>query len=118
MKRIEKMELTLQTEAPPLRRDTSGALRVGNSRVLLELIIDAFDDGATPETIVQQYTTVSLADVYGVLAYYLRHRQEVDAYRAERERLAEKVRARIEARQDDLGEIRDRLLARKQAASF
>ena len=47
------MELSLQTEAPPLHQDASGAIRIGNSRVLLELVIHAFEDGATPETIAQ-----------------------------------------------------------------
>ena len=47
------MTFTVQAEAPPLREDASGALRVGASRVLLELVIRAFQDGATPETIVQ-----------------------------------------------------------------
>lgn len=41
-------------EAPPLRDDGSGTLRVCNSRVLLELVILAFQDGATPEAIVQR----------------------------------------------------------------
>ena len=92
------MEIVLQTEAPPLRRDESGALRVGNSRVLLELVIRAFEDGATPETIVQQYPTTTLADIYGVIAYYLRYRHEIEAYLADRERRAEEVRERIENR--------------------
>jgi hypothetical protein len=35
----------------PLRRDGTGALRVGTSRVLLELVIEAFHDGETPESI-------------------------------------------------------------------
>ncbi len=109
------MEIVLQTEAPPLRRDSSGALRVGNSRVLLELVIRAFEDGATPETIAQQYPTTTLADIYGVIAYYLRHRNEVDAYLAEREQQAEEVRRRIERRQGDMTEVRSRLLARKRA---
>lgn len=43
------MEMYLQAEAPPLRREASGAIRVGASRVLLELVIRAFQDGATPE---------------------------------------------------------------------
>jgi uncharacterized protein (DUF433 family) len=107
--------MILQTEAPPLRRDESGALRVGNSRVLLELVIRAFEDGATPETIVQQYPTTALADVYSVIAYYLRHRYEIEAYLAEREQRAEEVRNRIEYRQGDLAEMRQRLLARKKA---
>lgn len=109
------MEIVLQTEAPPLRRDSSGALRVGSSRVLLELVIRAFEDGATPETIAQQYPTTTLADIYGVIAYYLRHRKEVDAYLAERERQAEEVRRQIERRQGDMTEVSRRLLARKKA---
>lgn len=109
------MEIVLQTEAPPLRRDSSGGWRVGNSRVLLELVIRAFEDGATPETIAQQYPTTTLADIYGVIAYYLRHRKEVDAYLAERERQAEEVRRQIERRQGDMTEVRRRLLARKKA---
>lgn len=109
------MKMVLQTEAPPLRRDDSGALRVGNSRVLLELVIRAFEDGTTPETIAQQYSTATLADIYSVIAYYLRHRHEVEAYLTERERRAEEVRRRIESQQGEMTEIRNRLLARKQA---
>lgn len=109
------MEMNLQIEAPPLHQDSSGALRVGNSRVLLELVIHAFEDGATPETIAQQYPTTTLADIYSVIAYYLRHRDEVEAYLAERERQAEEVRQRIESQQGDLAEVRKRLLAHKEA---
>ena len=46
------MVFTAHAEAPPLREDAAGAVRVGDSRVLLELVIHAFQDGATPETIV------------------------------------------------------------------
>ena len=109
------MSLVLQTEAPPLRRDAAGALRIGNSRVLLELVIRAFEDGATPETINQQYPTTSLADLYSAIAYYLRHRGEIDAYLADREQQAREVRNRIEDAQADLAEVRHRLLARKPA---
>ena len=35
--RRTQMEIVLQPEAPPLRRETSGGLRFGKSRVLLEL---------------------------------------------------------------------------------
>ncbi len=54
------MAFTVQTEAPPLHEDATGALRVGNSRVLLEMVVRAFQDGATPETIVQRYSTLAL----------------------------------------------------------
>ena len=110
--------MILQREAPLLHQDSSGALRVGNSRVLLELVIRAFEDGATPETIAQQYPTTTLTDIYSVIAYYLRHRDEVEAYLAERERKAEEVQRRIEGRQGDLTEIRNHLLARQQLKSY
>ena len=109
------MAFAVQSEAPPLREDSGGALRVGDSRVLAELVIWAFQDGATPETIVQRYPTLTLPDVYAVLAYYLRHSKEVDLYLARRERKAEEVRKRIEQRQGDLAEVRARLLGRRQA---
>jgi uncharacterized protein (DUF433 family) len=109
------MGIQLEAEAPPLRWDASGALRVGRSRVLLELVIRAFQDGATPEAIAQRYPTAALADIFAVIAYYLRHREDIDLYLAERERQAQKVRERIESRQGDLAELRDRLLARQQS---
>ena len=67
------MNLVLEVEAPPFRVDATGAIRVGNSRVLLELVIRAFQDGASPESIVQRYSTLSLSDVYSAIGYYLRH---------------------------------------------
>src|SRR5260370_29628314 len=102
------------SRSAPLREDAAGALRVGDSRVLLELVIRAFQDGATPETIVQRYSTLALPDVYAVIAYYLRHRSEVEGYLARREQKAEEVRQRIESQQGDLSEIRARLLAQRQ----
>ncbi|MBI3796175.1 MAG: DUF433 domain-containing protein [Deltaproteobacteria bacterium] len=110
------MEIILQTEAPPLRRDASGALRVGQSQVLLELVIRAFQDGATPEAIAQRYSTTALADIYAVIAYYLRHREDIEAYLAEREQRAQEVRQHIENQQGDLGDLRGRLLARQHGA--
>ena len=109
------MGIVLQSEAPPLREDASGALRVGSSRVLVELVIRAFQDGATPEAIAQRYPTATLADMYAVIAYYLRHRQELEAYLAEREQRAQDVRQRIERHQGDLADLRRRILARQRS---
>lgn len=108
------MSFTALAEAPPLREDSDGALRVGDSRVLLELVIRAFQDGATPETIVQRYSTLALTDVYAVIAYYLRHHSDIEAYLGRREQQAEEVRQRIEVQQGDLSDIRSRLQARRQ----
>lgn len=102
-------------EPPPLTEDEDGALRVGASRVLLEMVIHAFQDGAEPEAIVREYSTLALADVYGVIAYYLRHEQQVEEYLAMRERQAQAVEQRLRKQQGELSEIRKRLVARRNA---
>ena len=54
---------------------------VSNSRVSLESVIFAFLDGLSPETIVSEcFPVLSLEQVYGVITYYLSHRDEINAY--------------------------------------
>jgi len=109
------MGFVIKTDTLPIYEDDSGSLRVGKSRVLLEIVIRAFQDGASPETIVQRYPTSTLADVYSVVGYYLRHRKEIDEYLARREELAQQVRKRIEYHQRDIQDIRTRLVSRQAA---
>ena len=109
------MAFTFRTKAPPLSKDATGALRVGDSRGLLEIVVRAFQDGATPEAILQRYSTLTLPDVYAVLAYYLRHPSQVEEYLARREQKAEEVQQRIESQQGDLSGIRARLLTQRRA---
>lgn len=109
------MSLVLERELPPLHEDATGAIRVGNSRVLLELVIRAFQDGASPESIVQRYSTLALSDVYATISYYLRHQDAVQTYLDHRERLSESVRQRLSRAQPDLSLIRSRLLSQEQS---
>jgi len=88
-----------QIDAPPSLKIRPVACAFGNSRVLLEIVVRALQDGATPETIVQRYSTLALPDVYAVLAYYLRHPNDVAEYLTRREQKAEEVRQRIESQQ-------------------
>ncbi|MEO0373141.1 MAG: hypothetical protein AAF329_00665 [Cyanobacteria bacterium P01_A01_bin.17] len=111
------MTLVLEREAPPLCQDETGAVRVGNSSVLLEIVIRAFQDGASPESIVNRYDTLSLSEVYNTIGYYLRHRPAVEAYLTQRVQQAESVQQRLMAHQPDLSLIRSRLLSRQQADS-
>jgi len=106
--------LAVYSEAPPLRTDSDGGFRVGSSRVLLEMVIHAFQQGETPEGIVQRFPSITLTDAYGVIAYYLRHQAEVDAYLAERNRQGEVVRNLIDQSQADIRDMRQRLLARSK----
>ena len=45
----------------------------------------------------QRYSTLALLDVYAVIAYYLRHRTEIDDYLVRREEKAEEVRGGLRA---------------------
>ena len=109
------MSFVLRTDALPISEDASGTLRVGGSRVFLEMVIRAFQDGATPKTIVQRYPAVSLENVYTVIAYYLRHPQEIEDYLAGRELTTKEIRERIENHQRDTRAIRSRLLSQVTA---
>lgn len=81
----------------PLRTDQHGKIRVGDTRVLLEMVIHAFQQGETAEGIVDSYPTLKLADVYSVLAYYLNHRADVDTYVRQADRAVDHIRREIEA---------------------
>ncbi|MBE9110881.1 DUF433 domain-containing protein [Nodosilinea sp. LEGE 07298] len=107
------MTLVLEQETPPLHADVTGAVRVGRTRVLLETVIRAFQDGASPETIIQRYSTLSLSDVYNTIGYYLRHQDTVEIYLKQREQLAKAVQQRLDSVQSDLSSIRSRLLAQQ-----
>src|SRR5438270_9246932 len=107
------MNIPLQPVQVPLFDDGQGGLRVTGTRVLLERIVHAFEDGATPHGIAQSYDTLQLADVYAVLTWYLRHKPEVaDSLRSRAEE-AEAIRRTIGAKQPDRAELRARLMARR-----
>ena len=81
----------------PLRTDADGVIRVGNTRVTLHTLIGFYNSGETPEDLHDGFPTVSLADIYAVVAYYLANRETVDAYLHEIDVEAERVRREIEA---------------------
>jgi uncharacterized protein (DUF433 family) len=110
------MPLVLESEAIPLRSDDSGAIRVGATRVTLSSIVIAYQQGNSPEAIAEQYPTVLLADIFAVIAYYLHHRAEVDAYLTEEERLTEALRHEWESRYPTAG-LKEKLLARRAAST-
>ena len=112
-KEVSVLNMSFQAVAVPLFDDGEGGLRVTGTRVLLERIVHAFEDGATPEGIVQSYDTLQLADVYAVLAWYLRQRVEVQEYLRNRAEEAAAIRRTIEAKQPDRAELRARLMARR-----
>jgi uncharacterized protein (DUF433 family) len=72
-------------EAIPLVKDSRGIYRVGGTRVTLDLVVHAFNRGATAEEIVQKFPSLELSDVYQVIGYYLKHGGEFEEYFRKRE---------------------------------
>jgi uncharacterized protein (DUF433 family) len=94
--------------------DQAGVLRVNGTRVSLDSVIFAFNQGSTPEEIAQQYTTLNLADIYAVISYYLQNHDEVVEYLHRRKAQRAELTEEVESRFDPQG-IRDRLLSRKRS---
>ena len=60
------------------RRD--GGYIVAGGRVSLDSVVYAFLRGESPEGIAGSFPALSLEQIFGALAYYAAHRQEVDQY--------------------------------------
>lgn len=58
-----------------------GVYYVAGSRVTLDSIIQCFREGLSPEAILAEFETLSLAEVYGAIAHYLDNQPSLDAYR-------------------------------------
>lgn len=106
------MTLTIALESAPIETDAHGVVRVAKTRVTLDTIVTAFLEGCTPEEIKEQYPSLQLSDIYLVIGYYLKHKDEVHVYLTERQRQADVIRQEVERRFNPIG-IRDRLLARR-----
>lgn len=107
------MELA-QTMAIPLTETEDDVIRVGQTRVRLDTVVYAFNEGYTAEEIVSQYPALDLSDVYAVIAYYLGNRIAIDEYVADRAEKAHALRREIEAN-PEYQAWRQRLLARREA---
>lgn len=106
------MSLVIHVEPVPLRLDSSGTVRIGDSRVTLDTLIERFRCGDAPEGLAQSFPTISLADIYSVIGYYLRHRDEVDTYMRRQADQADDLRMRYPNRFVDGSTLRERLTAR------
>jgi hypothetical protein len=59
---------------------TENGYRLTGSRVSLDSIVYDWLSGLSPESIVENFETLSLEQVYGAVTYYLAHKNEVDAH--------------------------------------
>ncbi|MGB7416426.1 MAG: DUF433 domain-containing protein [Thermosynechococcaceae cyanobacterium] len=109
------MTLAIDLEAPPIKTDIYGVVRVAKTRVTLDTVVTAFLEGCTPEEISEQYPSLQVSDIYLVVGYYLRHRDEVHAYLGERQHQSTIIQQEAEQQFNPIG-LRDRLLSRRNQA--
>ncbi|HEU4740343.1 MAG TPA: DUF433 domain-containing protein [Meiothermus sp.] len=107
------MAIPAPTEQIPLTTDEHGVVRITGTRVYLETIVDDFNAGASPEEIVLSYPSLKLADVYVVIAYYLRNKDKVDSYIEEQDRQAGETRKHHQT-EESSREIRELLISRQK----
>ena len=96
------------------RRDE--AYWIAGTRVSLDSVVYAFLEGLSPESIVDSFDTLTLEEIYGALAFYLGHREEIDAYlkqsEAQFDELCRRARAANPLLYRKLDEARQRLVVR------
>ena len=91
----------------------NGGLYVEGIRISLDSVVQCFLDGLSPESILAEFESLKLAQVYGAITYYLENQPAVDAYRARQARrfketpgavesLPEDLRGRLNAAREDL----------------
>ena len=109
--------MTVVTHKPPVDSrmywDEYGVLRVTGTRVHVHYVLWQYMQGKTPEEIIGCYTTLTLADVYAVLAYYLQNREEMDEFYRKAEEAEE--RAFEELRANNPNPLFERIRARYEA---
>jgi uncharacterized protein (DUF433 family) len=103
---------TIAAEPVPLSMDATGTVRVKGTRLTLDTILGAYQRGDTPEEITEGFPDLDLGDVHAILTYYFRHREEVDAYLAERDAKAAEHRRAFEALRGDQPSLREKVLSR------
>lgn len=90
----------IELDAPlrvPLRQTADGTIRIGETRVSLETIIAAYLRGDRPEEISEGFPAIELADIYAIIAYYLKNCEAVDAYLAQQDEDAHRILEEIAA---------------------
>ena len=113
------MAITFVKHAPPIQTpiawEASGVARVGGTRVTLESVVHLHKAGETPSQIHEAFPTLELADIYAVIAYYLRNTEAVEAYLQKVDEDWERARAEIDAhypdRHEHMARIRQRYVA-------
>jgi uncharacterized protein (DUF433 family) len=104
------------TQSTYVHADDHGVLRIAGTRISLDSVVIAFQEGHSPESIRQQYPALTLEAVYGALTYYLANRETVDEYLLHQEQVWAEARRESDSHPSPVVE-RLRVLLRNEAAA-
>jgi uncharacterized protein (DUF433 family) len=94
-----------------------GGFYIRGTRVPLDSIVYEFRNGASPESIRQAFSTLTLEQVYGAITFYLGHQEQVDNTIRDAERAwseFDTTHPIPEATRDRLREARGRTTSRRE----
>jgi uncharacterized protein (DUF433 family) len=111
------MAFPLEAVETPVRFDENGIAYVADTTVRLTSVLSAYLNDDSPEDIVESYPAIRLADVYGVIAYYLNHRQAMDSYLIQQSQLSAATRQAFESEHPEMTTLQKRLRALKYSQS-
>jgi uncharacterized protein (DUF433 family) len=82
--------------------ERNGGLYLAGTRVSLDSIVQCFNEGMSPETILGEFDSLTLAQVYGAIAHYLDNQPAIDVYRVRQKQRSEQMRRAAEPLPTDL----------------
>jgi uncharacterized protein (DUF433 family) len=97
-----------------MAQDSLGEITVRGHRIGLEHLIYFYNEGYSPEMLLDEYPALSLPLIHKVIAFYLENRNEVDAYLAACQGEIERQRAAA-PRAPTIAELRRRLELKRHA---
>jgi uncharacterized protein (DUF433 family) len=104
----------METSTTYVSQTPEGGWRVAGTRVSLDSVVRGYWEGRTPEAIVEDFPVLSLEQVHGALAFYLRHKDQIDQYVASQDARWEQLRQESETQH---GALLQRLRAAGPATS-
>jgi len=104
--------LVVELETAPIVIDADGVARIAKTRVTLDTVVLAFEQGATAEEIAYRYPVLNLSDVYNAIGFYLNHQEDVTTYLQQRQQQAQEIRT-LNEQKSNPKTLRTRLLARR-----
>ena len=61
--------------------ERNGGYYLAGTRISLDSVVQCFNEGLSPETIMGEFETLTLTQVFGAITFYLENQPAIDAYR-------------------------------------